>query len=177
MYRLGIDSSSSMKSVDIWEFDVCVIVDTNVAASVFRPHPSSDFQPLFDWLTAAKQDGVLVFGGRLASELRQDNRAWRFLIALEKAGRAHRAVDQDVASHEASLRSTGICTSDDPHVLALARVSGARVLCSLDTRLHADFKNPKIIADPRGVVYKRASHRKLLKHTRGCVGDRRKARR
>jgi len=59
--------------------------------------------------------------------------------------------------------------SDDAHVVALAIVSGARLLYSKDVDLHEDFKNSKIISDPRGKVYStyqsgefRGAHRKLL---------------
>ena len=40
-----------------------------------------------------------------------------------------------------------------PHVLALAQVSGARLLYSNDQTLQRDFKNSKLIKNPRGNVY------------------------
>lgn len=56
--------------------------------------------------------------------------------------------------------------SDDPHILALALVSGVRLLCSRDTALHADFKNPRILR-PAGSVYQNRRHRHLLRAHRG----------
>ena len=52
--------------------------------------------------------------------------------------------------------------SDDPHVIALARVSGARILFSRDIRLHEDFKNLTLIPDIKGKVYQFCRHRRLL---------------
>ena len=46
-----------------------------------------------------------------------------------------------------------MCTSNDVHVLALALVSGARLLYTNDAALIMDFKNSKVIANPRGKVY------------------------
>ena len=52
----------------------------------------------------------------------------------------------------------GAMVSDDPHVLALAFVSGARLLYTNDPRLQRDFTNPALIR-PRGKVYSTAVHR------------------
>lgn len=52
--------------------------------------------------------------------------------------------------------------SDDEHILALARLSGARILYSHDENLHKDFKNTEIVPKPRGRVYKNPSHARLL---------------
>jgi hypothetical protein len=64
----------------------------------------------------------------------------------------------------------GICESDDQHLLALARVAGARTLCTEDKPLMSDFKNASIIAAPRGRIYRDESHVSLLQHDRGCQG-------
>jgi hypothetical protein len=51
--------------------------------------------------------------------------------------------------------------SNDVHILALARVSGARVLFLRDNNLHSDFKNTKILR-PKGKIYQGQRHKKLL---------------
>ena len=63
---------------------------------------------------------------------------------------------------------SGEITSDDPHVLALARVSGARLLYTKDNALIRDFKDKKFIDQPRGKVYTRKTNEDLLKTAR-CV--------
>ena len=65
--------------------------------------------------------------------------------------------------------------SNDSHVLALAQISGARLLYSNDTDLQQDFKNGGLINRPRGKVYStresqsfRDSHKTLLRRTDLC---------
>ena len=60
--------------------------------------------------------------------------------------------------------------SDDHHVIALAQLSGARLLYSNDSALHDDFGNKSLIDQPRGRIYStkesstfRNVHRHLLR--------------
>jgi len=145
---------------------MCLIVDANLAGRVFGSPPEPDFVPILDWLE--KKDGRLVFGGHLGTELDRVDRARRFLRALLQAGRAIRIPDEAVQKEEAVVGSTGHCQSNDGHVVALARVSGARTLCTLDRALQQDFGNPKLVSNPRGKIYQRLEHRRLLCHTAGC---------
>lgn len=55
--------------------------------------------------------------------------------------------------------------SDDPHVLALARATGVRLLYTGDPGLIADFKDKKFIDQPRGKVYSSAANAQLLTRT------------
>ena len=84
-------------------------------------------------------------------------------------------MDTEVDDLATKLRQQGICKSNDPHVLALALVSGARLLYSNDPDLIEDFKNPEIISNPRGKVRTTARdddttrvHRRLLAHLDLC---------
>jgi hypothetical protein len=147
---------------------MCVIVDANVAGLVFRGEPHSDFVPVFDWLRDPRRDGCLVFGGELAAELRRVKGGRSYLLQLSRAGRARQIPDADVRAEERRLARAGACRSNDPHVVALARVSGARTLCTHDGDLQRDFTNCDLISDPRGKVYKRPNHCHLLCHTRSC---------
>ncbi len=65
-------------------------------------------------------------------------------------------------------------TSNDAHVIALARVSGARILFCRDTALEKDFRNPSVINNPRGKIYKYKSHKNLLGVQPSCPYDRKK---
>jgi len=144
---------------------MCVIIDASVASLVFPKPPAKahpDYQPLLQWLY--KKDGILVFGGENARELNRVGAAARALIELKRATRAKEIQGVD----EEQKRIEHLCVSDDPHVIALARKSGARTLCSDDEGLHKDFKNRNLISNPNGVIYQNAGHRKLLRHTPGC---------
>jgi hypothetical protein len=148
---------------------MCVIVDADLAALVFSKPVNADFKPIIDWLTSPRKNGKLVYGGQLAAELDLVKAAGRFVRSLQQAGRARLIPDNDIA--EEARRVADQCVSNDVHVIALARVSGARILCSRDTNLHTDFTNPVLITKPRGRVYQNIAHRDLLQrygHTRAC---------
>jgi len=146
---------------------MCVIIDASVASRVFSENRYPDYVPLWKWIEDG--DGVIVYGGRLYEELSKVNRAKRYLKTLSDAGKAHKMSTDDVDQEEKKV-SLMRRKSDDPHVLALARLSRARVLCSNDTNLHADFKNLKLLPRPRGRIYQKAQHKNALKHSTGCVG-------
>ena len=69
--------------------------------------------------------------------------------------------------------------SNDASVIALARVSGARLLVAHDNDLCTDFTNPSVIS-PHGQVYPiderganplREDHRRLVREHEGCCSD------
>jgi hypothetical protein len=144
---------------------MCLIVEANLAGLVFRSPPDSNFVPVLDWL---EKDGCLILGGRLGSELVRLAEAQRYLLALLRAGRAKRVAEEVMTAEEEAVLKTGLCRSNDCHVLALARASGARTLCTHDKALQKDFRNPQLISKPRGSVYQRKAHARLLRHTRSC---------
>jgi len=119
-----------------------------------------------DWIVLS--DGKMVVGGRLLRELEQSATARQFLAELIRAGKALRRSDSQVDRKEQELVKTRRCKSDDPHVIALALVSGARLLYSEDEDLHGDFKNPDLLSRPRGSVYQNPSHAALLRHCKTC---------
>lgn len=147
---------------------MCLIVDANRASLVFAHLPTTDFVPIREWLTSPKKDGQLVVGGHLEVELNKINGARRFILALQRAGRARFIPRSTVIAEEATVVAMGSFQSNDSHVIALARVSGARVLCSEDGDLWADFKDPRLINNPRGRIYRTAKHTQLLCHTKAC---------
>ena len=147
---------------------MCVIVDACVASHVFSVPREADFVPLWSWLE--KKDGRLVYGGRLAEELHRLGKTTRLLAELKRSGRALECSRQDVDEQEKAVRKLGLCRSNDPHVIALARVSGARILCTKDHDLETDFTNKQLLSEPRGQIYKRASHKAILKHNSICIG-------
>lgn len=146
---------------------MCVIVDASVVGLVFSHPRRADYWPLWDWLE--KRGGMLVYGGRLAAngELKG---ARTLLVRLKQAGQAHECPKADVDREERLVKKMGLCKSNDPHVIALARISGARVLCAEDHPLEADFKNLHLVPKPKGKIYKKARDVSLLKHNAICIG-------
>ena len=157
-----------MKKPDFLREDVCIIVDANLAHAVLCDDGDPDFIPVQRWLLEPRQDGCIVYGGRLADELHTNERARRFLLSLQRAGRARLIPDAAVQESEGDVVASGLCRSNDEHVIALAKTSGARTLCSHDRNLQTDFKNRHLINNPRGSVYLRPEHARLLRHTNSC---------
>lgn len=143
---------------------MCVIIDANVAADAFRNPTVGHHAPVFAWIE--KRGGQLVVGGRLLRELYIVQHCKRYVIRLLQAGLARRMPAEDVDSEEKRIEN--FCVSDDAHIVALARVSGARTLYSADTDLHKDFRNRKLISKPMGRIYQTSSHAHLLEHTGSC---------
>lgn len=77
-----------------------------------------------------------------------------WLAAAIPAGRARRIRDAVVDKETESIRAGENCRSNDFHVIALARVSGARLLFTNDRTLEQDFKDRSLVPDPRGKIYK-----------------------
>ena len=145
---------------------MCAIVDANTAREVFsrdRPPAGDRF---FSWLNSGR--GRLVAGGKLLRELEKMNDSKVWASEAVNFGKIRILNDADVNARTERIEREGII-SDDPHVLAVAQISGARLLYSNDKDLHSDFKNRKLIGHPSGSVYSTSrtsdftkSHRLLL---------------
>lgn len=155
---------------------MCAILDNDVASEVFGQDRPAAGKAFFDWVNSGH--GSLVAGGRLLAELdgTQAFRKWRRQAIL--AGRLRLVNDGAVEEWTRKLERESSCRSNDPHVIALALVSGARLLYSNDRSLGDDFRDRSLIENPPGRVYTtrkdknappafdsrrfRPSHRKLL---------------
>ena len=149
---------------------MCGIVDANVANEVFgddRPPAGVRF---FDWLASPR--GQLVVGGDLLRELGRNRGFVRWLGAATRVGRARSIPNEAVNARADEVRRGDTCRSDDEHVLALALVSGARLLYTNDAALIVDFKNREIVANPRGKVYTTAENKEVTNAHRRLLGDR-----
>ena len=114
-----------------------------------------------------RRNGRLVYGGRLKEELGTRNESRRFLAELVRSGRAIEIDDAQISAAQAFIEALPR-QSDDAHIIALASASGARVLCSSDVALHADFKDAALLSNPRGKVYQNARRKHLRKHHNSC---------
>lgn len=156
---------------------MCAIIDANVASQLWQDGGT----PAGQALRAEVEKGrvPMVVGGHLREELwGAGDRMRQWLVQLQNAGHLT-TVDREevdrVAQELKASRGPVSLTSDDEHVVALAMVSGARLLFTNDMRLSQDFKNPQIVPSPRGRVYTtrrsqelNESHRRLLRRTDLC---------
>jgi hypothetical protein len=119
----------------------------------------------------------VVIGGRLRVELvNAGDSIRRFLARLKQAGRLLEKSDEEVNKEEVVVQKLfdehGKAKADDPHVIALARISGSRLLASDDRRsgLHGIFKD-RIFVDPPGRIYTTSDHAPLLRKAPKCKVD------
>lgn len=155
---------------------MCAIIDANVVHQLIgtgQHDPGSRFLDRID-----SGHLLLMIGGKLRKELlRTSIRDWLRQALL--AGNARSCDDAEVDRRTVEIRSSGVCRSDDPHVIALAQISRARLLYTNDRDLQQDFNNKQLVDNPRGKVYTtlkyqvfHESHRNLLNRTDLCAGER-----
>lgn len=148
---------------------MCLIVDACVSHKVFAAPFAAEAKPIWAWLM---RDGVIVYGGLLAEELGHSKEIRRRLVELRRSGRAFLEDEKAIQAEKDRVIAEGRLESNDSHIIALARVSGARVVFTSDSALVRDFTNPRVLR-PRGRAYKgKSSHERLLRHRRGCRGYR-----
>ena len=148
---------------------MCAIIDNNVLSEAFGTKKTEAGAA---FLEAVEERGLkLVVGGELLEELDGNStfREWR-RTAIQY-GKVHIEDEQEVKSLTDELEAQGICESNDHHVIALAQISGARLLFSNDDALQLDFTSASLINGPRGKVYSTVVHKNLTKIHRQLLQD------
>ena len=143
---------------------MCSIVDANVRDQVFGDFPTPAGTFFLGWLN--DRGGRLIVGGRLLQELSGLQKFQRWLGSALLYGRAEKIDDDSVNSKAEEVERSGICRSNDHHVIALAMLAGGRLLFTNDRLLQRDFKqnitDGKIYTTARSEVTTR-THRNLLR--------------
>ena len=135
---------------------MCAILDANSAHDVFGLSRRSTAGK--DFYAHLQQGGMeLVVGGKLLQELSRTSGEFReWLKEADRGGHRGRICNvspEKVNARQAVLERGGKLRSDDSHVIALAQVSGARLLYTKDGDLRKDFRNGAILSKPRGMLY------------------------
>ncbi len=146
---------------------MCIIIDANIIAFFFNEPNHKDNEPVHKWIEEG--DGRLIYGGQLKKELSKVKEARRILAGWKRAGIALDRSGDKLDAQELIVKRM-VKKSDDPHVLALALESGARILYTDDKNLMTDFKNRNIIPTPPGKIYRRGKCKPTLEHCPGCPG-------
>ena len=139
---------------------MCIIVDANRLGNVLAEPADEDAAPIREWLN--RKGGSIFYStdGKFANELGKKSK-----IQLQNYSRAGKAKLFSASKFEQDLRdlqAQGGLRSNDPHILALARASGARLLYTGDQNLIKDFKDGRFIDNPRGKIYSGAANANLL---------------
>ena len=130
----------------------CAIVDANAVADVFGDSPSEAGAGLRRWISSG--NGRLISGGKLHVELRRASADFQQWASVARgAGQLTIFDDDELQPQVDYFDAHRSRRSNDPHVLALAIVSGARLLYSNDHALQQDFTDRNLIDGPRGRVF------------------------
>lgn len=141
---------------------MCIIVDTNSMASVFRPKTidHKNFKPVYDWIIEGK--GKLIIGG---SEYQKEVSGYlRLLADLAKVKKVVKICCDKVDTEKARIEKiVNHKDYDDPHVVALVSVSKCKLLCSKDKRAHPFFKRKELYSHgSTPSIYSSSKHIHLL---------------
>ena len=150
---------------------MCIILDANIIATFNDRKPESE--PIR--ILVEKGKLKIAIGGKLTEELSKT----RFLSTATVYSRLGfiKQFSSDLIEDQVSiLRSKHasekvVIESNDIHVLALAIVSGSRLLYTSDKKLKSDFKKKKIIPTRSGCsgkIYRDARDSKLLSSVPSC---------
>lgn len=159
---------------------MCAIVDNNVRGEVFGQDTQTEAGKSF--LDSLGRNRQLVVGGKLLQELSDQrglhgfNAFSRWLRTAIRLGHAKVISKNRVDTETLALQSQAQCRSNDEHIIALARVSGARLLFTNDLALQKDFTDHRLVGSPRGRIYTTAkssrlttTHKSLLRRTDLCA--------
>ncbi len=133
---------------------MCLILDADRFSQFLDPG-NRDMKPVREWIR--KQNGKIVYAPtqKIQKELKWHKPMNKRFSEYRQAGRIKIFDKEKVNKEEAKL--TGLL-SNDKHIIALAIVSGVKLLVGGDQNLQADFK--RIV---RGKIYKNRSHKRLLR--------------
>ena len=144
-------------------------MDANVVRQAFGRNPVPAAIKFIDWIDS-KKGRLTVGGSKVRKELEKSPQEFKeWALEAIKTGKMKNVNDSKVDKKMDQLVAGGRCKSDDEHVIALAQVGGARLLFSNDGNLQQDFRDKRLIDNPRGHVYSTrvnkdftSTHRTLL---------------
>ena len=132
---------------------MCLILDANKFSDYLNPE-DENMEPVRRWI---KTSGKIIYSPtvKLKQELDRHEKMRLQIDEYRNNGSLRQYPAQEVEKTKTKLPPL---KSDDPDIIALASVSGVKLLVSGDTNLHTDFKN--VIG---GSVYQTRNHRRLLR--------------
>ncbi len=149
---------------------MCAILDASVISEVFgsTQHPAG--KKFYEWMNS--ENGMLVVGGKLSEDLYKSSIPFRkWAATARQRGRMRTENTALVETRTRHIKNSGVCKSNDSHILALAQVSGARLLYSNDKDLRKDFKNKKLIDKPLGKIYSTLKCKNFTRAHRDMLND------
>jgi len=138
---------------------MCLIVDANLCSVAFKKTNDVYCRELREAIQSNRL--TVIHGGKLTDEYHKAG-VLSIVALLAQSGRAIKINSALLDAQFKQIQHN--CTSNDAHVIALARADRkrGRVLCTNDQALQADFKNKSLIDGPRGKIYSPTRHQASL---------------
>ena len=144
---------------------MCIIIDANKTGDFLKKN--QDMVPIYRWV--AKKKGKIVYSEhpQIWREIKQHEGMRKFFSERKRTGSnevksiSEQTVDQTLPEIKTIAQKKTYqlkSNNSDRFILALAKASGTKLLCSSDQRLHEDFK---AVIDG-GAVYQNQDHKSLL---------------
>ena len=133
---------------------MCLVLDNNQWGDFLQE--KDDMKPIHNWLR--NKSGKLVYSNH--KEFEELNKKSRKILGnYRRAGKAKLVPQNKVEKEIKEIKKSysDKITSNDIHILGLAKAGNIKVLCSKDKNLHDDFK-----AIIRGNIYQTKDHKHLL---------------
>lgn len=145
---------------------MCIVVDPPSFIPIFRSgDPNhSEFKSVLDWVTEGPAKFVLG-GSQYQSELRAIRSVLPILLELEKKGKVVRIGTAEVDAEVTLVRALETSTDfDDPHLVAIVRLTGCKLVCLRDPRAHRYLRSSRFYAraSARPKLYTRSRNGRLL---------------
>lgn len=144
---------------------MCIVVDTNTFSKVFSTANKEHhkFKPVLEWILHGK--GSVVYGGK--SYIKEIGlQKIKLLKYLNDVGKAVSLNSEKINIEEQKV-SNLIPDSedfDDPHIIAILRVSECKLICSDDKRLDPYIKDSRLFSSmkKRPRIYRNRRNKSLL---------------
>ena len=129
---------------------MCAVVDPPVFVSVFKSTDAHHevFRHVLTWVE--RGNGKLVMGGtQFRQELTAVRSVLRPLAELERRNKIVRCNEEVVDAQVAIVRGLEKSKAfDDPHLVALVRLTGCRVICTKDEASHQFLRSAALYERP-----------------------------
>lgn len=145
---------------------MCIILDTNILSCVFSSTSirHEDFEPVLKWITAGH--GRIVYGGEKYKAEISKTPYLKIFSILNTFNRTIPLNDVLVDNEQHFIESIENDPDfDDPHIIAMVRVSGCKLICSNDIRSIRFVSDKKFYTSPikPPKFYTKKRNRSLLK--------------
>lgn len=145
---------------------MCIVIDTNNISRVFNTSniEHKNYEPVLNWILKGK--GKIIIGGTSFNNEIKKN--YRFLVFLQELSKHNKVVsfkEIEVDKLESEIKELipPSLDFDDPHIVALLKISKCRLICSEDKRAFEYFKSRKIFQGHTPKIYSGLKNQDLLK--------------